>query len=70
MEIQDILNNFNLEFKDLRDGLTELLEKDAFQNVMGLYQISESCEKILNQANYLASDDDSEVRCIHLLKSI
>ena len=70
VEIQDILNNFNLEFKVLRDGLTELLEKDAFQNVMGLYQISESCEKILNQANYLASDDDSEVRCIHLLKSI
>lgn len=70
VEIQDILNNFNLEFKDLRDGLTELLEKEAFQNVMGLYQISESCEKILNQANYLASDDDSEVRCIHLLKSI
>lgn len=69
-EIQNILNNFNLEFKDLKDGLTELLEKDAFQNVTSLYQISESCEKILNQANYLASDDDSEVRCIHLLKSI
>lgn len=70
-EINSILNHFNLTFENIHNELKSIIGKgnSKRKNVKDIEK-TKSCNEILYEAKDLSSKEQSNIRCIHLLRAL